>query len=120
MRVAGNSTNLLEIVGVLADTRTDALTAAAEPEVYASFWQLGAFSKHLVVRTHGNPRSIALAVEKELRAIDPTVSVGEGYPLQIRHPITYSRTPVRSYSPPPRLGEHSDGVRRWLAQETHA
>jgi len=75
LRFAGNPTNLLEVVGVLADVRTDALTEAAEPEVYFSFWQSGAFSKHLVVRTHGDPQSLALAVEKELRAIDPTVSV---------------------------------------------
>jgi formyl-CoA transferase len=60
---------------------------------------------------------IALARALDL---DPTVSVGEHHPQQIRHPITYSRTPVRTYRPPPRLGEHSDDVRRWLAQETHA
>ena len=60
---------------------------------------------------------IALARSLDL---EPTVSVGEGYVPQMRHPITYSRTPVRTYTPPPRLGEHSDGIRRWLAQETHA
>jgi len=75
LRFAGNRTNLLEVVGVLADARTDALTEAAEPEVYFSFWQSGAFSKHLIVRTHGDPHSLAFAVEKQLRAIDPTVSV---------------------------------------------
>ena len=60
---------------------------------------------------------IALAESLDL---EPTVSVGDGYPRQVRHPITYSRTPVRTYSPPPRLGEHSDDIRRWLAQETYA
>jgi len=60
---------------------------------------------------------IALAESLDL---EPTVSVGDHFTRQIRHPITYSRTPVRTYTPPPRLGEHSDGIRRWLAQETHA
>ena len=60
---------------------------------------------------------IALAESLDL---EPTVSVGDDHTRQIRHPITYSRTPVRTYGPPPRLGEHSDGIRRWLAQETHA
>jgi crotonobetainyl-CoA:carnitine CoA-transferase CaiB-like acyl-CoA transferase len=60
---------------------------------------------------------IALAESLDL---EPTVSVGDDFTRQIRHPITYSRTPVQNYSPPPRLGEHSDGIRRWLAQETHA
>ena len=41
--------------------RTDDLTRAAEPEVYLSFWQNGAFSKDLVVRTAADPRSVAAA-----------------------------------------------------------
>ena len=40
-----------EIVGVVADTRTEALSQRAEPEIYLPFWQNGAFSKHLVLRT---------------------------------------------------------------------
>jgi putative ABC transport system permease protein len=75
LRFQGNQTNLIEIIGVLANTRTDALTDAAEPELYFSFWQADAFSKHLVLRTQADPRALATAVQKELRAIDPTVSV---------------------------------------------
>jgi putative ABC transport system permease protein len=93
LRDPGNRTNLAEIVGVLANTRTDALTDAAEPEVYFSFWQMGAFSKHLVVRTHTAPRPLALAVEKELRAIDATVSVENIKTLEeIRSDSVASRT----------------------------
>jgi putative ABC transport system permease protein len=40
-----------------------------------SFWQAAAFSKHLVLRTHGNPGALMATVQKELRGIDPTVSV---------------------------------------------
>ncbi|MFF9126843.1 CaiB/BaiF CoA transferase family protein [Streptomyces sp. NPDC014889] len=55
---------------------------------------------------------IALA---ESLGLEPTVRVGPSSPPQIRHPVTYSATPVTGYRPPPRLGEHSDDVRRWLA-----
>ena len=41
----------MEIVGVVANSRTDDLTRAPEPELYLSLWQAGAFSKDLVVRT---------------------------------------------------------------------
>ena len=39
---------------------------------------------------------------------------------QVRHPITYSATPVADYRRPPRSGEHNDDVRRWLTKETTA
>lgn len=65
----------LEIVGVLADTRTGSLLEKPVPEVYLSFWQNGAFSKHLIVRTDGDPKALSLLVQRELKAIDPTVAV---------------------------------------------
>lgn len=46
--------------------------------------------------------------------LEPTVHVGSTTPQQVRHPITYSATPVHGYRPPPRLGEHDTDVRRWL------
>lgn len=64
-----------EIVGVVANGRTDDLTEPPTPEVYLSLWQALAFSKHLVLRTAAEPRAIAAAVERELRSVDPTVSV---------------------------------------------
>ncbi|MBL9169015.1 MAG: ABC transporter permease [Verrucomicrobiales bacterium] len=86
-------TNLIEIVGVLANTRTDALTDVAEPELYLPFWQSSAFSKHLVVRTQGDPNLMATTVGRELRAIDPTVSVENIKTLErIRADSVASRT----------------------------
>ena len=52
---AGGGDKPVEIVGVVADTRTEDLSQRAEPEVYLPFWQSGAFSKHLVVRASGDP-----------------------------------------------------------------
>ena len=54
-RVSGSADKPLEVVGMIADTRTEALSETAEPEIYLPFWQSGAFSKHLVVRTTGEP-----------------------------------------------------------------
>ncbi len=46
-----------EIVGVVANGRTDDLTQAPQPELYLSLWQAGAFSKDLIVRTTTDPRA---------------------------------------------------------------
>jgi putative ABC transport system permease protein len=64
-----------EIVGVVANGRTDDLTKAAEPEIYVSFWQATAFTKHLLVSATADPRALMASVQRELRAIDPTVAV---------------------------------------------
>jgi putative ABC transport system permease protein len=64
-----------EIVGVVTDGRTDDLTQAASPEIYFSFWQSGAFSKHLLVRTQADPRPMVAAIQRELRSVDPTVAI---------------------------------------------
>jgi putative ABC transport system permease protein len=65
----------IEIIGVIANGRTDDLTKAAEPEIYTSLWQFFAFTKHLLVRTEADPRALIAGVQRELRAIDPTVSI---------------------------------------------
>jgi crotonobetainyl-CoA:carnitine CoA-transferase CaiB-like acyl-CoA transferase len=57
---------------------------------------------------------IALATELQLH---PLVDLGDGQPAQVRHPISYSETPVANYTAPPRLGQHSDEIRRWLREE---
>lgn len=76
LRFAGaNPGPPLEIVGVVADTRTEDLVRPPEPEVYLPFWQAGAFSKHLVVRISGDPAPLAARVRAELRAVDPTSAV---------------------------------------------
>ncbi|MGH9938103.1 MAG: ADOP family duplicated permease, partial [Blastocatellia bacterium] len=64
-----------EIIGVVANSRTDDLTKAAEPEIYLSFWQASAFTKHLLVRTTADPRALMAGVQRELRAVDPTIAV---------------------------------------------
>jgi putative ABC transport system permease protein len=65
----------IEIVGVVANGRTGDLTQAPTPEIYLSLWQANAFSKTLVVRSKADPGAIRSAVERELRSVDPSVSV---------------------------------------------
>src|SRR5579871_902064 len=83
----------MEVVGVVSNARNSDLTLAATPEIYLSLWQASAFSKHLVVRTTGDPRSVTASVQRELRLIDPTVAVENVQTLeQIRGDSLASRT----------------------------
>jgi putative ABC transport system permease protein len=75
IRFTGSRAQPMTIVGVVADTRTESLSEAPQPEVYLPFWQSGAFSKHLVLRVNGDPTAVTAAVRRELRAIDPTAAV---------------------------------------------
>ena len=93
MRFAGDNKNTIEIVGVVADTRTEVLTSEAEPEVYLSFWQNSAFSKHLVLRAASDPRALTAAVRREVRAVDPTAAVEQFTTMaQIRRDSLATRT----------------------------
>ncbi len=82
-----------EIVGEVSNGRTDDLTQEALPEIYLSLWQATAFSKHLVIRTVADPRTVLVAVERELRAVDPTAAIENPKTLeQIRDDSLASRT----------------------------
>jgi putative ABC transport system permease protein len=71
----GRNNPPVEVVGIASNARTGDLTKPAEPEIYLCLWQAQAFSKHLVVRTAADPRSVMAAIQRELRAVDPTVAV---------------------------------------------
>jgi len=75
--IFSNKDKPAEIIGVVDNARSEALTKEAGPEVYLSFWQFGfgLFVKHLVIRTASDPRLLIAVVERELRAIDPTVAI---------------------------------------------
>jgi putative ABC transport system permease protein len=75
MRFPGTKPLDVTIVGVIADTRTEALSDDPAPEIYVSFWQNGAFSKHLVVRTSSSAAGLFELVRREVHAVDPTASV---------------------------------------------
>ncbi len=60
---------------------------------------------------------VALA---ERLGLDPVIEVGDGTSLvpTIRNPITFGTTPARHTLPPPRLNEHGEDIRAWLASPT--
>src|SRR5256884_3982309 len=90
---SGRDKPATEIVGEVSNGRTDDLTQAASPEVYLSLWEATAFSKHLVIRTTADPRAVLVAVERELRAVDPTAAIENRKTLeQIRDDSLASRT----------------------------
>ena len=83
----------IQIVGEIANGRTDDLTQEPSPEVYLPLWQAQAFSKHLVVRTTADPRTLVVAVERTLRSVDPTAAIENVKTLeQIRDDSLASRT----------------------------
>jgi putative ABC transport system permease protein len=89
----GRDRPAMEIVGEVSNGRTDDLTQAASPEIYQSLWQANAFSKHLVIRTQADPRTVMVAVERELHEVDPTAAVENPRTLaQIRDDSLASRT----------------------------
>src|ERR1700733_14297542 len=89
----GRDQPAMEIVGEVSNGRTDDLTQAASPEIYLSLWQATAFSKHLVIRTAGDPRTVMVTVEHELRQVDPTAAIENPRTLaQIRDESLASRT----------------------------
>jgi formyl-CoA transferase len=53
----------------------------------------------------GQVNDIAAAIElASSLGLEPTLDLGPGNPPQIRHPITWGRSPLRTPSPPPALG----------------
>jgi putative ABC transport system permease protein len=76
-RITGSFGPPREIIGVVGDLKNAGLSVAPEPEVYLSFFQASAFSKHLVIRTASDPLAAAALVRRELQEIDPGVVVEE-------------------------------------------
>lgn len=64
-----------EIIGVVSNARTADLTQGPEPEIYLSLWQASAFSKHLLVRTAADPRTVMTTIRREIHAVLPTASI---------------------------------------------
>ncbi|HSA57537.1 MAG TPA: ABC transporter permease [Gemmatimonadaceae bacterium] len=67
--------NPATIVGVVGDTKDQALAGATRPQIYRSFWQRPQTWMSVLVRTAGSPSSIAPAVRETMRALDPNAPV---------------------------------------------
>ncbi|MGL5824355.1 MAG: CaiB/BaiF CoA transferase family protein [Nocardioides sp.] len=53
----------------------------------------------------------AIGLARDL-GLEPTVEIGAGYPAQIRHPVSWSRSPLRPATPPPALGDYAEPTSR--------
>lgn len=76
-RMLGREDKPIEIIGVVANARTDSVATEPEPEIYFCFWEAFPFTKHLLVRTSSDPRALALSVQRELHRIEPTASIAQ-------------------------------------------
>jgi predicted permease len=70
-----------EIVGVVADVQPMVPGQAPYPEIYWSNRQLGRIATFFLVRTSGEPASLATAVTDALLTADPDMSLGTPFSL---------------------------------------
>lgn len=80
--VVRNETQPREVVGVVSDVKHFGPELATEPEMYVPFQQLVIDVMPLVVRTSGDPASLAAAVRREVRAVDATVAIERVAPMR--------------------------------------
>lgn len=72
---------VLQVVGVVADTRDLALEQEPAARFYYAFYQFPSREVSLLVRTDGDPMAILPAVQREVWAIDPNLPVAQPRPL---------------------------------------
>jgi putative ABC transport system permease protein len=65
------------IVGVVADVRNSSLEEVPKLQAYLPFWQASTPDASIVIRTNTSPDSLASAVRKEVKAIDPALALAD-------------------------------------------
>jgi len=83
-----DDTTLVEIIGVVADTRDHSLTRKADVRVYFSYGQTGPGvdapgSLRFLVRSKGEPASVAAQVRAAVVAVDPLLPIDGNTPLAL-------------------------------------
>jgi len=80
---ADDHTPVGEIIGIVEDFRHRGLDADPAPTFYVSYLQHSTFvTMNFVIRSSGDPDSLAYAVRRELQAIDPSQVVFNVRPLE--------------------------------------
>jgi putative ABC transport system permease protein len=64
-----------EIVGVVGDVRQAALSKDPKPGVFLSNLQVPTGPLNLVVRTHGNPKQLTIAIQAKIHSLDREVPI---------------------------------------------
>jgi len=65
------------IVGVVADIRNRSLEESPKLQAYLPFWQASTPDASIVIRTNASPDSLASAVRKAVKAIDPALALAD-------------------------------------------
>ncbi len=71
----GFEKNAREIVGVVGSIKQSTLSGDARPAMYVPYAQLPAGSLTIVIRTNGDPMSLATLARTQIRSVDPTIPV---------------------------------------------
>ena len=71
-----------EVVGIVGDVKEDGLAEADPPEIYVPYAQYPIQGMDVVLRTDVPPRSLAVAVERVVRGIDPELPVARVLTLE--------------------------------------
>jgi putative ABC transport system permease protein len=77
LKVSWSDAREVEVVGVASDIRHSQLHTSPDPCLFMPNAQQPFPFSALVVRTTGDPRRLAEAVEREIRSVDPDQGVGE-------------------------------------------
>jgi predicted permease len=72
---ASSTTPWLTVVGIVGDVKQYTLDGDSRIALYFPHTQFTARSMNLVVRTSGDPASLAAAVRREVRAVDPDLPI---------------------------------------------
>lgn len=84
------------VVGVVADIQPPSLTTGRAPHLYLPFWQTDPAAKgdiRFAIRVAGSPAAALPALRAAIRALDPSVPLGEDMPMTTQIALEYS--PVR-------------------------
>jgi putative ABC transport system permease protein len=72
----------LEVVGVVADVRSDGLEAPVKPQVYVAHAQWGDPALSIVVRTAGDPLQLVAPIQAITRRLDPEIPMAEARSME--------------------------------------
>jgi predicted permease len=70
-----------QIVGVVGDVKRDGIGAPSQPEMYVPFEQDPWWAAYIAIRTKGRPEELAVALRREVRALDPSLPLADIQPM---------------------------------------
>ena len=75
MLIGDNTSNSLEVIGIVSDVRESGLAIASGPEIYLPQQSYPLQTGALIVRTRSDGKDLAAAVRRQLYAIDPEQAI---------------------------------------------